>query len=632
MGEAVAPLNIISSELEPDTLAYTLEISRTGVWDWDLVTDEILWSRQAEKVFGLMPGQFNGTRHEYISRVYQEDWPRIYALSQGDGVHPNGDFSIEYRVCWPNGEIHWVLAQGRMTFSCDGDRCPMRMTGTVTLYDDIRNAEAENREIISILPQLTYTADATGKIEYVNPQWLEFTGLTFKESTDPLQWHKCIHPDDYPNVMSAWDSAIKEGRSSECEFRCKARNSNNDYRWFLSRSQPTRNAKGQIVRWIGTCVEIQQQKKTQERIALLATLSKRLSELSRTWQEQLVEIMGLTLPELGDVCAIDLVLPDGHEGRVSRIGEICNSGTQKCIPESASPEFNEYIKTALVAPLVVKDRCLGSVVWGLNDGSRKFSQDDRTLAEDVAARIAFEVDRQYLLSKLREAVSLRDEFVSIAAHELRTPLASLAMQLRVLNKAFVEGKPVLPQEQVGRIMASAKNQVQMLSGLVADLLDVTRITHGKLSLQRETMDLGLLLNRVLEETEVEISRKAFRPGDVVGEWDPRRLEQVFVNLISNAIKYGEGRPIGVALENKGKVARFSIQDHGRGISIADQERIFQRFERATGQWGPTGLGLGLYIVRQIIEAHGGKIWVESELGQGAQFIFEIPVSNQKSKG
>jgi signal transduction histidine kinase len=163
--------------------------------------------------------------------------------------------------------------------------------------------------------------------------------------------------------------------------------------------------------------------------------------------------------------------------------------------------------------------------------------------------------------------------------------------------------------------------------LVEELLDVSRITAGRLALDRERVDLVALVREVVgryPEPERKSPITVQADGALVGPWDRLRLEQVVSNLVGNALKYGDGKPIEVEVEHADHHAILRVRDHGIGISADDQQRIFERYERAVADRNVGGLGLGLWIVRQVVEAHGGRISVESEPGNGATFVVEIP--------
>ena len=242
---------------------------------------------------------------------------------------------------------------------------------------------------------------------------------------------------------------------------------------------------------------------------------------------------------------------------------------------------------------------------------------------------AFEVtDQVRAREREREAIRLRDEFLSIASHELRTPLTPLRLQLqstlKCLDNGAAEAADLRPRLEL------ALRQTVRLGTLVSDLLEVSRITSGRLTLQREEMDLAESAREVAERHEPEARNAgtsvSVEAQPIVGRWDRLRIEQVIANLLVNAIKYGGGTPVHLAVVVAvDGAARLTVRDEGIGISTEDQERIFDRFERAVSARSYGGMGLGLYIAQQIVDAHGGRIHVHSARGKGSTFTVDLPV-------
>ncbi len=225
---------------------------------------------------------------------------------------------------------------------------------------------------------------------------------------------------------------------------------------------------------------------------------------------------------------------------------------------------------------------------------------------------------------LQEAVRVRDEFLSIASHELRTPLTSLELQFSSLQRSSTWA-----DERAQSKLATIGRQVDRLTALVESLLDVSRVMAGRFTLELEPVDLGRLLEEVLGRFRAQAAKVGSElvlslPEGVVGQWDRLRLEQIVTNLLSNALKYGPGKPIEIGVTADADVVTLRVRDYGMGISPGDQARIFERFERAVSQRHFGGLGLGLWIVRQIVLALGGYISVRSQPGQGSEFMVTLP--------
>jgi signal transduction histidine kinase len=232
---------------------------------------------------------------------------------------------------------------------------------------------------------------------------------------------------------------------------------------------------------------------------------------------------------------------------------------------------------------------------------------------------------------LQEAVRVRDEFLSVASHELKTPLTVLGLRLQAFARAAQADPDGAWMARHGRELQGMLRQVMRLAGLVNGLLDVSRIGTGRLKLEYEQVDLGELVQDVAARHQLEAERagcvlEVRAEGSTVGMWDRMRLEQVVTNLVSNALKYGAGLPVRMGVSREEGRARLTVRDEGIGISPEAQARIFHKFERAVSERNYGGLGLGLYVSRTLVEAMGGVIRVESLPGAGATFVVELPLS------
>jgi signal transduction histidine kinase len=243
------------------------------------------------------------------------------------------------------------------------------------------------------------------------------------------------------------------------------------------------------------------------------------------------------------------------------------------------------------------------------------------------------------LSERRAAIGARDEFISIASHELKTPLTALKLRLvaAVRTQRLPAPRDAVVEQKLARSLTAAATTTDRLVSLVDDLLDVSRLTAGRLVLQLEMVPLIELVRDVAgrlreQAAETGSSIEVDVPEGITGRWDRTRIEQIVTNLLSNAIKYGDGKPIRISARAAGGFVRLDVKDEGSGISRADQSRIFQAFERVTDARRVGGLGLGLYIGRQIAVAHGGSLSVESRPSQGSVFTLELPLETASHSG
>lgn len=235
-------------------------------------------------------------------------------------------------------------------------------------------------------------------------------------------------------------------------------------------------------------------------------------------------------------------------------------------------------------------------------------------------------------AELQRSLRMRDEFMSMVAHELRTPLNTLFLETQMRKMQLEKGQiHAFGEESLQRMIARDERQIKSMVRLIDDMVDVSRIRSGKLSIRPSNSELSCLLQRIVSD----LSHQAANAGCEVtlsadkkahGVWDEFRVEQIIINLLTNAFRYGGGKPVHVTLRTNRLDAEIAVRDHGNGITVADQHRIFEPFERANTKVG-SGLGLGLYIARQLAEAHDGTLEVESVYGEGATFRLRLPFNN-----
>ena len=274
-------------------------------------------------------------------------------------------------------------------------------------------------------------------------------------------------------------------------------------------------------------------------------------------------------------------------------------------------------------------------VWLLADAARLPALHDHPPVAVLSLRDVTELVRKEDL--LRSALHVRDEFLSVASHELRTPITTLSLQtesaFRGMTAAPADGAGT--EERTMRKLLTIRRQIVRLEQLVEALLDVSRLMEGRLQLSPEEVDLGALATDTVES----LAETALHAGstlnlhcasDVVGRWDRLRIGQVITNLVSNAIKFGRAHPIDVDVDvetNGDRAARLRVRDSGIGIPPEQRKRIFDRFERAPAERHYPGLGLGLWIAKQIVDASNGTITVDSEVGVGSTFTVRLPRSS-----
>ena len=413
---------------------------------------------------------------------------------------------------------------------------------------------------------------------------------------------------------------------------------------------------------------------TERRTRLLSEASKTLFA-SFDAEGTLASVARLVVRQLGDWCAIELrdperpgttrqvtfvhTDPEGGEPRELRVPPgadpaqvaprvMTRRGQAELhseVPEAFLPEWARDARqldavrslglaSAMVVPIVSRGALFGGIAIGAGP-RRRYGTEDLALAEEIGLRAGTAIENAGLYLQAQQAIGVRDQFLAIASHELKTPLTALMLVIETAERAL-ERMPV-PSERMRSKIGVLARQGQRLSQLVSNLLDVARIQAGRLHVSLEPVDLCAVVREVIERHEQDASRAGcavtFDAGEpITGAWDQSRVDQVVSNLLSNAIKYGAGKPVSLAARLDGGIARLTVADQGIGVAPDDHERIFLRFERAVGNGGTEGMGLGLWITREIVTRLGGSIRVESRLGSGARFTVELPIRPEPRDG
>src|SRR5579859_2414964 len=394
----------------------------------------------------------------------------------------------------------------------------------------------------------------------------------------------------------------------------------------------------------------------QRRLAFLAEASQVLA-LSLDFETTLQGVANLIVPALADWCCVDILEPDGSIRRIAAaMGEpvlsemspgarsptdvtsehpvavVMRTGRSLLAPQEpeAFGEGDATRESWLIVPLVTRSGVTGAVTWRLSDMRPAYEMKDLRLAQDLARRCALAIDNARLYREARVAISIRDEFMSVAAHELKTPMTSLRGYAQLLGREFEKGEVTNPV-RARRAALTIQVQSDKLARLVSQLLDTSRIQSGKLAIERKQADLSALLREVVDSARSQLKEHELLvrlPEELWLSIDPLRIEQVATNLLDNAIKYSpEGGRIDVVLAAVGDSVQFSLQDHGVGVTPEHRPHIFDRFYQAHAG-GPltsmAGMGLGLYISRQIVELHGGTIQAEFPDEGGTKFVVTLP--------
>ncbi|MDY7226500.1 ATP-binding protein [Hyalangium rubrum] len=337
-------------------------------------------------------------------------------------------------------------------------------------------------------------------------------------------------------------------------------------------------------------------------------------------ERALWELLHRYPPDMDSPCGLAPVIRIGHAERAEEV-------TEERLAEVAWDEDHLRLlrrlelRSALSVPVAVGEQRSGALVLVSSSPERRYTATDQVFLEELAGRAALAVDNARLFQEAQRAL----ELIGVASHDLGNPLNAMQLLLARLQRVVPEHEP----ERVREGLAAALRHGQRLGQLLHNLLDLSRLSSGKLALEVSRVDLAELVREVVERhteqaAEAGCTIRIEAEAGLVGWWDRLRLERVVTNLLSNALKFGRGKPVELRLERVGGHAQLTVRDHGVGIPPEAQRRIFERFERERSAGQHAGFGLGLYIVRQLVEAHGGTIRVDSTPGDGAAFTVDLP--------
>lgn len=448
--------------------------------------------------------------------------------------------------------------------------------------------------------------------------------------------------------------------------------------WSEVSARPINDDDGRPYLAVSIFRDITEEKQHQERQQFLNQATKILSA-SLDYRETLNKIAMLAVPRLADWCSIDLLEDDGpHQVAVAHADpemlkfaeelhqkyppdwnaptgspNVIRTGVAEFyshIPDelletaAQSPEHYEIIKklglkSAMVVPLKLNEKVLGAITFVAAESGLTYTETDLEMAKELGNRAALALENaklfyrvENLAGDLQNAVKARDEFISVCSHELKTPITSIKLQFQLAEKMLKSGDPKLytPENQEKRI-TTTNRQLDRMIHLIDEMLDISRINTGKLEIEKKKVNLNELLSETLDRFGEQLETKQIplktelSADSIIVTGDRFRLEQVISNLMTNAIKYGSNKSITVRLRKEDSVVRMEVADSGEGIAAKDLERIFLRFERVTSDTNISGMGLGLYICKKIVDGHGGRIWAESSPGKGSTFVVEIPL-------
>jgi PAS domain S-box-containing protein len=541
----------------------------------------------------------------------------------------------------------------------------------------LRQSQLELRALANSMPQLAWIAEQDGAVVWYNQRWYDYTGTTPEQMTDN-GWQRVYAPDCLAAMITHWEQSCRSGKPFELEV--PIRSASGEFRWFLMLANPVHRADGSVLRWFGTCTDVDQVKRAQEALrdetAVLELLNRTgaalasqrdLNPLLQDVTDAATSISGARFgaffyhstngagetmaPHTLSTGAADAFAHFAEQRAAALFGpSMRGEGSVRCddlAPDG--PPGQPLVRSYLAVPVALRSGAvIGCLMFGHPEPGM-FSERTERIIRAIAAQAAVAIDnaqlyeasqraaeeRKLLLDSERQARAeaertsqLKDEFLATLSHELRTPLTAILGWAQVLRRGS-RGEADLHRGLL-TIERNARTQAQ----LIEDLLDMSSITSGRVKLEMQTLGPAAIAAAAIESVRAAAEAKQIRidkdfavmPGMVVG--DPHRLQQILWNLLSNALKFTpRGGAVTVGVQREGDQIAISVRDSGIGIPADFLNHVFERFRQAdattTREHG--GLGLGLAIVKHLVEQHGGTISVASEgEGRGACFTLRLP--------
>ncbi|MFN8310636.1 MAG: PAS domain S-box protein [Chitinophagales bacterium] len=651
-------------EQNEERLNVVIDASELGVWEWTFKNDKVVHSLRYSSIFGH-PNVPNLEHSQMLSQIHPEDMAiRNAAISE---ALTTGVLHYEARIYWPDKSLHWIEARGKVFF--DGDQQAQHMIGTIRDITEEKNHQQELEEseqkfrlLADSMPQYIWTATPDGKLNYFNRSVYTFSGFSEKDMEEK-GWLEIVHPDDREENLKTWEAAIRSG--NDFLFEHRFRRHDGSYRWQLSRAIPQRDANGNIQMWVGTSTDIEEHKtfanelerQVEERTRQLQNINTELAKSEERYH--------LMVGEVQDYAIIFLnrngIVENWNKGaqRIKGykaediIGRSFENFYSKEDRENGLP--NKILERALATGRAAQEgwrvRNDGTLFWAstvltaLHDESGQvigFSKVTRDLTRIKEAQDKIQLHAGQLELKNKELEKKNAElqsFAYVSSHDLQEPLRKIqTFASRILDRESAtmteNGKDYF------RRMQDAANRMQTL---IQDLLAYSRTNSAERKFERR--QLSEIIDEVKSDLQVALTEKngvVHLQDNIEVNVISFQFRQLFQNLIGNSLKFSRPGIVPVititaelkrgsdlkieGLSPKKVYSHICISDNGIGFEMQYRDRIFEVFQRLHGRDEYSGTGIGLAIVKRIVDNHHGIINASGESGEGAQFDIYIPAA------
>ena len=621
-----------------------LKGTNDGIWDWDIRTDKTFYSSRWKQMRGFTDEEIGDSAEEYSSRIHPDDFDRVIAAVEDHFAGRTEFYEAEYRTQCKDGTYIWILDRAQALRDESGQ--VVRMSGAEKDITQRKQAEHRYAALAAAAPVAIFRCDDRFNHIYVNDRWSEMTGRPI-ESALGNGWMDALHPDDRDRLLARWvEMYAQASPGTKVLNGGEGRHLRPDgsINWFYVQVAREMDADGRVIGYIGTLTDISDRKRIEAELAESEAKFRRLVEGANDliWSQdqtgrftylspQFQTLFGWEPSEWIGRSFIELVHPDDRSWVIPDYQQDVHL-KQK----SHSPEFRHrcrdghyiWVRVSATPILNSEGASIGrqGILTDISDRKQAEAMMERQLAAIEAAN-----------GELARATRLKDEFLANMSHELRTPLNAILGMAEGLQEGVFGGISDRQRRSLQTIEQSGSHLLELIN----DILDVAKIEAGQIELECSAVSVTHLCQSSLAFVKQQIFQKRIRletqlpaqlPNLLV---DERRIRQVLINLLNNAVKFTlEGGQICLEVSQLAPdCLRIAVSDTGIGIASENIEKLFQPFIQIDSALNRQyeGSGLGLALVKRLVELHGGKVELTSELGAGSCFAIELPCAPSPSQ-
>ncbi|AFY55229.1 PAS/PAC sensor signal transduction histidine kinase [Rivularia sp. PCC 7116] len=615
-----------------ERLTLSLDAAKMGSWYWDSFTNKNIWTPYHDVIFGYGSGNGEHTYEDWASRVHPDDLPLAQAAWK-DALYKHTDYVCEYRIVLPDNTVRWIESYGRYYYDDSGNA--LRMAGTVTDITERKKSEQALREsqrrystLARISPVGIYRCDGSANLLYVNQRWCDITGYNFDQVINQ-GWREAVYSQDKARVEAQVKNCVEQKIPLECEFRFQR--PDNSVVWVLAQSVPEFDIDGVLIGHVGTITDISNQKQSEK--ALRASEERFRSTFEQAAvgichadangkfvrvNQKLCDILGYSRSELLERSFEEITYADDLQSDLDRVrdllaGKIQNFSMEKrYICKNGGVIWIEITVSLVSQANGEQDYFLGVIK---DISQRKEAQTQLLLRAQEQEEL--NVLLTQTATELRKRNCELDQFAYVASHDLKAPLRAIANLSQWLEDDLSEA--LEPENQ--RHLELLRQRVYRMEALIDGLLQYSRI--GRVKNAEEKVDVNQLLAQIIDELAPESFNIKVKDNMPTLTTKSMLLRRVFINLIENAITHHNSAcgNIEISVKDKGNCYEFCVSDDGSGISPQYHDKIFVIFQTLQARDKKESTGVGLSIVKKILETEGAKITVDSDVDKGASFCF-----------